>query len=163
LIDNQLFFPFGKKSEDIEWCGKLMHFIKSFSIYSKSFYVYRQVRKDSITTSITEKHIMDVYLMVKNGLNSEPSNSENLNQAIQNYWAFNYVIILKEFYVLSSKKQKEIWNDLVSWKYLLQRKRNLRVDQVMNFYQYLPFKLLLFFLNGYRIKTILYKKYRAIK
>lgn len=163
LIDNQLFFPFGKKSEDIEWCGKLMHFIKSFTLYSKSFYVYRQVRKDSITTSISEKHIMDVYLMVKNGLNSEPSNSANLNQAIENYWAFNYVIILKDFYVLSSKMRKEIWNDLVSWKYLLQRKRNLRVDQVMSFYQYLPFKLLLFFLNGYRIKTLLYKKYRTIK
>lgn len=163
LIDNKLFFPYGKKSEDIEWCGRLMHFIKSFTIYSKSFYIYRQVRRDSITTSITEKHIMDIYSMVKNGLNIASSNSENLNKAIENYWAFNYVIILKDFYVLSSSKRKEIWNDLVSWKYLLQRKRNLRVDQVMNFYQYLSFRLLILFLNVYRIKTILYKKYRTIK
>jgi len=163
LIDNQLFFPLGRKSEDIEWCGRLMHYIDTFSIYSKSFYIYRQVRKGSITTNVTEKHIEDVYFMVKNGLNAPKANFENINQAIENYWAFNYVVILKDFYVLSSKTRSNIWNDIVSWKYLLQKKRNLRVDKVVRFYQYLPFTALILFLNGYRIKTILFKKYRALK
>lgn len=162
LIDNELLFPLGRKSEDIEWCGKLMHYIETFSIYSKSFYVYRQVRKGSITTNVTQKHIEDVYFMVKNGLHAPQANSENINQAIENYWAFNYVVILKDFYILSSKTRTKIWDDIVSWSYLLKRKRNLRVDQVMNFYQYLPFKLLIFFLNLYRIKTLLYKKYRTL-
>ncbi len=163
LIDNQLFFPLGRKSEDIEWCGRLMHYIDTFSIYSKSFYIYRQVRKGSITTNVTEKHIQDVYRMVKDGLNAPKAKSQNINQALENYWAFNYVVILKDFYVLSSKTRNTIWNDMVSWKYLLQRKRNVRVDKVVNFYQYLPFKALILFLNGYRIKTILFKKYRALK
>jgi glycosyltransferase involved in cell wall biosynthesis len=163
LIDNKLFFPLGRKSEDIEWCARLMHYIDTFSIYSKSFYIYRQVRKGSITTNVTEKHIEDVYFMVKNGLNAPKSDSESINQAIENYWAFNYVVILKDFYVLSSKIRSNIWNDILSWKYLLQRKRNIRVDKVVKFYQFLPFKALILFLNGYRIKTILFKKYRALK
>lgn len=163
LTDNQLFFPLGRKSEDIEWCGRLMHYIDTYSIYSKSFYIYRQVRKGSITRNVTEKHIEDVYFMVKNGLNAPKANSENINQAMQNYWAFNYVVILKDFYVLSSKTRSNIWSDIVSWKYLLQKKRNLRVDKVVGFYQYLPFTALILFLNGYRIKTILFKKYRALK
>lgn len=163
LIENELFFPLGKKSEDIEWCGRLMHLIETFSIYPKSFYTYRQVRKGSITTTVSEMHIKDVYLMVKDGLNAPKVKSEKINQAIENYWAFNYVVILKDFYVLSSKTRKEIWSDIVSWKYLLQKKRNSRVDSVMNFYKFLSFGLLIFVLNGYRIKTILFKKHRASK
>jgi glycosyltransferase involved in cell wall biosynthesis len=163
LIDNQLFFPVGRKSEDIEWCGKLMHYLKTFSIYSKSFYTYRQVRKGSITTTVSAKHIEDIYTMVKNGLNSEEAESQIINKAIENYWACNYVVILKDFYVLSSKTQKQIWNDLVSWKYLLQNGRNIKVDKVMKFYSFLSFKAAIFFLNGYRLKTILFKKYRTLK
>jgi glycosyltransferase involved in cell wall biosynthesis len=163
LIDNQLFFTVGRKSEDIEWCGKLMNHIKIFSLYSKSFYTYRQARKGSITTSVSEKHIYDVYQMVKEGINSKPEGSDIMNQAVENYWACNYVVILKDFYVLSFKTRKQIWNDIVVWKYLLQRRRNLKVDKVMNFYKFLSFRTLIFFLNAYRIKTILFKKYRAAK
>jgi len=163
LIDNQLFFPVGRKSEDIEWCGKLMLYLKTFSIYSKSFYIYRQVRKGSITTTVSAKHIEDVYEMVKNGLSSEKTKSQSLNKAIENYWACNYVVILKDFYVLSAKTRKEIWSNLVSWKYLLQKGRNVKVDKVMKFYSFLNFKVLIFFLNGYRIKTIWFKKYRTLK
>lgn len=163
LIDNQLFFPVGKKSEDIEWCGKLLQHIKTFSIYTKSFYTYRQVRQGSITTTVSAKHIEDVYVMVKEGLSSKKETSEIINKAIENYWACNYVVILKDFYVLSSKTQKQIWKDLVSWKYLLKKGRNIKVDKVMKFYKFLSFKTLIFFLNGYRLKRDLNKKRRASK
>ena len=163
LIDNQLFFPVGKKSEDIEWCGKLLQHIKTFSIYPKSFYTYRQVRQGSITTTVSAKHIEDVYVMVKEGLSSKKATSEIINKAIENYWACNYVVILKDFYVLSSKTQKQIWKDLVSWKYLLKKGRNIKVDKVMKFYKFLSFKTLIFFLNGYRLKRGLNKKRRASK
>lgn len=163
LLDNQLFFTVGRKSEDIEWTAKLMYHIETFSVYSKSFYFYRQARKGSITTTITEKNISDVYFMVREGLNSKRTRSETLNKAIENYWACNYVVILKDFYVLSSKTQKKIWNDLVSWKYLLKKGRNIKVDKVMKFYSFLSFKSLIFFLNGYRLKTIWFKRYRTLR
>lgn len=163
LIDNQLFFPPGRKGEDIEWSGKLMYFIDTFSVYSKSFYMYRQARKGSSTTSVTEKNVNDLYIIVKHGLQEARVSSVALNQAIENYWACSYVVILKDFYVSSSKIQRQMWSDLVSWKYLLQRGRNLKVDKVMGFYKYLPFRGLIFFLNGYRIKTALSKQYRASK
>jgi glycosyltransferase involved in cell wall biosynthesis len=163
LLDNELYFPLGRKSEDIEWCGKLINFIDTFSIYSKSFYIYRQGRSGSITASVSESHIMDVYEMVKAGLKTKRSDSDILNQALLNYWACNYVVILKDFYVLSSKNRSLIWEDLVSWKYLLQRGQNIKVNKVMVFYDFLPFKALPFFLNLYRIKTNWHKKYRSLK
>ncbi|PKB16751.1 glycosyltransferase family A protein [Flavobacterium sp. 5] len=163
LLNNDLYFPLGKKSEDIEWCGKLINYIDTFSIYPKSFYIYRQGRNGSITASVNENHIMDVYNMVKEGLNVKRLESNILNDAIQNYWACNYIVILKDFNVLSSKNRNLIWEDLVSWKYLLKKGQNLKIDKVMFFYNFLPFCLLPFFLNFYRIKTILYKKYRTLK
>ena len=57
LTENKLFFPLGKKSEDIEWCGELIRCLKTFSIYPKSFYSYRQARLGSITSTVNEKHI----------------------------------------------------------------------------------------------------------
>lgn len=163
LLDNELYFPLGRKSEDIDWCGKLINYIDTFSIYSKSFYIYRQGRSGSITASVSEDHIMDVYGIVKAGLNAKQSDSDILNQALKNYWACNYVVILKDFYVLSSKNRSVIWKDLVSWKYLLQKEQNIKVNKVMVFYDFLPFMVLPFFLNLYRIKTYWHKKYRSLK
>ncbi|MRX69726.1 Glycosyltransferase involved in cell wall bisynthesis [Flavobacterium resistens] len=163
LVNNKLFFPVGRKSEDIEWCSKLMYYLNTFSIYPKSFYVYRQAREGSITTTVSAKHIEDVYEMVKAGLHSQKMEAETLNKAIENYWACNYVVILKDFYVLSAETQKKIWHDLISWKYLLKKGRNIKVDKVMKFYKFLSFKTLIFFLNGYRLKRSLNKKRRASK
>jgi len=163
LLENELYFPLGKKSEDIEWCGKLINHIETFSIYPKSFYIYRQGRNGSITASVNQNHIMDVYNMVKEGLKAKQLDSEILNLAIQNYWACNYVVILKDFYILSSKNRNLIWKDLVSWKYLLKKGQNIKINKVMAFYNFLPFRFLPFFLNFYRIKTTLYKKYRSLK
>jgi glycosyltransferase involved in cell wall biosynthesis len=163
LLDNELYFPLGKKSEDIDWCGKLINYIDTFSIYSKSFYIYRQGRSGSITATVSEDHIMDVYGMVKAGLKAKQLDCDILNQALQNYWACNYVVILKDYYVLSSKNRSLIWKDLVSWKYLLQKEQNIKVNKVMVFYDFLPFIVLPFFLNLYRIKTYWHKKYRSLK
>ncbi|CAN1493527.1 WcaA Glycosyltransferases involved in cell wall biogenesis [Flavobacteriaceae bacterium] len=162
LLNNELYFPLGRKSEDIEWCGKLLNCIDTFTIYSKSFYVYRQGRIGSITASVSEKHIMDVYEMVKEGLKIKQFDSDILNQSSQNYWACNYVVILKDYYLLSVKNRNLIWKDLVSWKYLIQKEQNIKVNKVMYFYKFLPFRFLPFFLNIYRLKTNMYKKYRLL-
>ncbi|OXA94453.1 glycosyltransferase family 2 protein [Flavobacterium hercynium] len=163
LTENKLFFPLGKKSEDIEWCGELIRCLKTFSIYPKSFYSYRQARLGSITSTVNEKHIHDVYTMVKKGLNSPYKESEILNQAIQNYWGCYYVVILKDFYVLSSKMRKAVWRDIFSWRYLLKKGNNIKVDKVMVFYKFMSFRMLIFFLNGYRIKTAMSKQNRVNK
>jgi glycosyltransferase involved in cell wall biosynthesis len=158
LIDNKLFFPLGRKSEDIEWCSRLINHINTFAIYSKSFYMYRKVREGSITYNMNEKHIMDVYFMLKQGL----SDKIDLSKALRNYWSFIYLVVLKEFYTLSSNNRKTIWIDLVSWKNLLKEGRNIRLDYVMKFYKFLPFVMLPIVLYSYRIFSIVHKKHKAL-
>lgn len=158
LIENELFFPLGRKSEDMEWCSRLISHIDTYAIYPKSFYIYRKVREGSITNNTSEKHIMDVYFMLKQGINNE----EGLSEALKNYWASIYVVLLKDFYILSSNNRKVIWDDLVSWKNLLKEGRNIKLDQVMKFYKFLPFVMLPAVLYIYRIITVLHKKYKTL-
>jgi glycosyltransferase involved in cell wall biosynthesis len=163
LIEHKLFFPVGRRSEDMEWCSALMNHIYTFFIYPKSFYVYRQGRPGSITLRVSERHIMDVYEMLKNGLKEvEINETRHINQALENYWAAIYVILLKDYYVLSSERRKDIWEDLVSWKGLLTKGRNIKLDQVMKFYGFLPFFLLPVFLYIYRLFNIYNKKYKTL-
>lgn len=162
LIENQLFFPLGRKSEDMEWCSRLMNHVNTFAIYPKSFYIYRQGRLGSITLQASENHMMDVYEMVKEGLNNIKNGEKSLNKALNNYWASIYVILLKDFYILSPSNRKAIWDDLVSWKYLLKKGRNIKLDKVMKFYNYLPFIMLPAFLYIYRIFNVLQKKYKTL-
>jgi len=161
LIDNELFFPLNRKSEDIEWTGRLIDYVNTYSIYDKSFYMYRKGREGSITSSVNEKHIMDVYEMVKNGINAPLKQDGNWNEVTQNFWACNYVVILKDFYILTKANRKAIWPDLVSWNYLLKSGRNIKVDKVMFWYRFLPFTGLVAFLNLYRIANAFQKKFRA--
>jgi glycosyltransferase involved in cell wall biosynthesis len=158
LIENNLFFPLGRKSEDIEWCSRLINHIETYTIYSKSFYLYRKLREGSITNSVSENHIMDIHFMLKQGL----SNESDLSKALKNYWAFIYVVLLKDFYVLSSRKRKIIWDDLVSWKFLLKEGRNIRVDQVMKYYNFLPLIMLPVVFYIYRVFNVLHKKYKTL-
>nr|WP_314895786.1 glycosyltransferase family 2 protein [uncultured Flavobacterium sp.] len=163
LIDNKLFFPIGRKSEDMEWCSRLINHIDTYAIYPKSFYIYRQGRLGSITFNLSENHMMDVYEMIKQGLNAIKDTKSSLNIPLVNYWAINYAAFLKDFYVLSSNNRNIIWNDLVSWKYLLKEGRNIKVDKVMKFYNFMPFVMLPIFLNIYRIVTVFHKKYKTLK
>ncbi|NRT14445.1 glycosyltransferase involved in cell wall biosynthesis [Flavobacterium sp. 28A] len=162
LIENDLFFPLGRKSEDMEWCSRLMMHLKTFVVYPTSFYTYRQARSGSITQNISEQHIMDVYEMIKQGLRKTKADGSSLDNALINFWAANYVILLKDFYILSSNNRKAIWNELLSWKYLLTKGRNIKLDKVMQFYRFIPFKILPNLLYVFRILNELKKKYKTI-
>lgn len=162
LIENELFFPAGRKSEDMEWCSRLMSHIDTFFIYPKSFYVYRQGRPESITLQLSERHLMDVYEMLKNGLKEIETREKYLNKALENYWAAIYVILLKDYYILSSDRRNDIWKDLVSWKCLLTKGRNTKLDQVMKFYNFIPFILLPALLYVYRLFNTYQKKYKTL-
>lgn len=64
LIENKLYFPLSRLSEDITWCAKLMLVCKNYSIYNDAVYMYRQNRKGSITSIVSEKNILDIFISI---------------------------------------------------------------------------------------------------
>ncbi len=59
LLEHDLYFPAGKKSEDIKWGIFLYSYLPSISVLPDVCYVYRVGRNDSITASMDYKHLLD--------------------------------------------------------------------------------------------------------
>jgi glycosyltransferase involved in cell wall biosynthesis len=158
LIENDLFFTSNKTGEDMEWCAKLMNHLKSYAVYPKSFYMYRQLRPGSIVFNINEKAVLDIFTSVKNGLVHIEGNKESLQLAIKNYWSFYYVVVLMHFQKLSANNRKLLYEQLYLWRNLITYGRNLTVNKVTYFYRYLPFSMVPLFLNLYAKVNLIYKK-----
>lgn len=158
LLDYDLFFTLDKIGEDMEWCAKLMNHLQTYCIYTKSFYMYRQLRPGSIVFNINEKVVLDIFMSVKKGLIEIENNKEILQLAIKNYWSFYYVVVLMHFDKLSPTNKKVLIEDLASWKNLISSGRNLTVNKVNRFYKILPFSVLPQFMSIYAKVNLLYKK-----
>lgn len=101
IIENNIRFPIGKLSEDIEWCSKILRIIdfNKISILNENPYIYVQ-RQQSTTKLVNEKHINDII----NILSSELVKDEGGNSYIINsYLAYEYTMTLG---IVSSKLYK---------------------------------------------------------
>lgn len=61
IIDNQYFFPTVYTYEDIPWSYGLVHYLRSYAVYPKAFYMYRREREGSITALINEAKQVDLF------------------------------------------------------------------------------------------------------
>lgn len=95
LIDNQLFFPFMRLSEDIIWCARLAMYVKKYTIFNDVVYMYRQKRKGSITYQVSEKNILDVFKSIEEGLELiQLIDNEKIEKALLIYFARYYLEII---------------------------------------------------------------------
>lgn len=60
LLDNDIYFVRGQKSEDFEWCIKLLLANAWVDVLDISPHVYRQDNASSITANITRKNLEDI-------------------------------------------------------------------------------------------------------
>jgi glycosyltransferase involved in cell wall biosynthesis len=158
LIKNNLFFPLNRNSEDIEWCVKLLGFLNRYSLLNYSFYYYRQSNSNSITKNINNKHLIDIYQMIKNCLKEPKMDNVLNNRAAENFLTINYVTLLMNFYKISKKDRAYIKYEIFEWRYLLRKGASYRVDKIVKIYRVTNFNLTLFFLNLYRFINNFVKK-----
>lgn len=163
LIDNNIFFPIGFKSEDMAWSADLIPLLETFVIYDKSFYMYRQLRAGSAVASVNEKHLLDVYEMIAEGLQKVNSLPSIYKQPIENYWAEHYVFLLMNYYILSKEARKKITTQIEDWEYLIKEGATLNVDKVVKAYKWTSLNVLIMLLNNFRYFNKWNKKVRLIK
>ena len=118
LFDRGLKFPVGLLSEDCLYCADLLKQMNSYSILNIQCYMYRQNRDGSITNIVKEKNVRDILKSIEQGMNDKNQYNNNLQQALNIYFAISYISILP--YVnqyIDNFKIKEL---LYQYKYLLQ-------------------------------------------
>lgn len=150
LINNNLFFPLKRKSEDIEWCAKLIEHINKYSLFYYSFYIYRQSNTNSITKNIDSNHILDIFQMIKICLNEGKKKNKTIQRAIENFLTINYVVLLMNYYKLTKTDRTLIKTEIFEWKFLLLKNANIRVDRIIKISENTNFHLMIIMLNLYR-------------
>lgn len=115
LIEENIFFPIGRFSEDIEWCAKLLKKInlRKIAVLNENIYVYRQ-RENSISKKVNEKNVKDIYEMIKKEI--EKSTSEKAN-IVNSYLAYEYSILLG--WISTKKISKELRKKIFDIVYIL--------------------------------------------
>lgn len=66
LVENNLFFVKGLKSEDIEWALRAFEYTPSWAFYPENIFVTRRGREGSITSTVSYEHLTDYLKIVKN-------------------------------------------------------------------------------------------------
>ena len=110
---NGLRFVLNQKSEDIEWCIKLLLAKPKIEVLSKSIYVYRKQNANSITANIGRKNITDISGVLLKYIDKD-------NIYVKHFLAVQYVQLLAITNLVESKLIKDILIELKALYYLLQ-------------------------------------------
>lgn len=145
LFDNDISFRHGVTSEDIEWTTKLLSCCDSFCVCPKNVYVYRQ-QENSITHSINRNSIVQLYNNIIYSLEAIKNMPIQKKDVILNYMAYQYITLLNG-YVRYCYGDKEIYDYIVSIKYLSKYNLNKKVKVIDLFTKTLGLKITLFILK----------------
>lgn len=96
LQKNEIYFRKGMLSEDVEWYGRYLPFINSIALINKPDYHYRKKRAGSITATVTERNVRDLFYTIQTQsqcLRDSKMDSNKVN-ALLLYHSYQYYIIL---------------------------------------------------------------------
>ncbi|MDO4926953.1 MAG: glycosyltransferase [Turicibacter sp.] len=129
ILDNELFFMKGLLSEDIDWSIRLLEKIETIDVCNQPFYVYRKTRQDSITNSISEKSVNDLYFIIDKWMTLYQENKveEYTRDYVVELCAYELLILMANSYRLDKVKRKEIFKKIKQKCWILKLSRNKKI------------------------------------
>lgn len=120
LLKNGLYFKKGIFSEDVEWFFRYAPLVKSVALLNFPAYCYR-VRVNSISHSISEKNVCDLFDSIKAYANDIRKSDGDNKKALLNYMSYQYYIVLGLCRnTLRGKKRNLFLAELKKYKWLTQ-------------------------------------------
>ena len=146
ITENNIYFEEGVLSEDIEFNAKFLLATDKISFCEQCVYIYR-ARENSITTSISKKHVDDLVYII-----DKMSHVQNRADEYNSFLAFQYCTLLINAHI--AKADKATFKKIFSYKWLLQYDSGSIVKlvhtvsrfagiRICSFVLYLYFKLVL--------------------
>lgn len=117
IQENKLYFKKGILSEDIDWTIRLLKVAENFLYIEMPYYYYRQNREGSITNTISLKKLECNLLIIEKY--SSKNLKLNYQQEINSFMAYEFVIALYNYGLLTPKEKKLIINKLKKNKWIL--------------------------------------------
>lgn len=151
LLEQNLFFQEGIRSEDVEWGIRLSNCLPRYRFLNEKLYIYRH-RRGSITMTVGQKHLED-YLGIIRKYAKFAYCSQEVQNCLLSYVAYQYALLLTHITVRKPEKQKEMLSELKQYTYLFQYTGYPRVRKISAAYRFVGF-------HGTRYLLALYLKRR---
>lgn len=129
LEENKISFRKGVTSEDIEWCAQLLSRSKKIQYVNDCFYVYR-TRKGSITTSMTEKNIIDLRDNIIRSIQigkRELTKESNMYRIFMQYMAYQYATLILCAHNVKEKNMYSIVKEMKQYAEVMTYSKNKKV------------------------------------
>lgn len=110
IIENNLYFEKGIKTEDLEWAIRLFVCKPMWSYLDDVFYVYRMDRDDSITGTVDYKHLCDYCYILEKSVALVEKRANDIKEALLSYLMYHVLIASALCYrvKLTNVQRKEI-------------------------------------------------------
>lgn len=116
IIQNNLFFPVGKRHEDSEWTFKLAKHIHQYAIYDSTFYSYYEGRPGAITASIPTQNVKDflsIILVELEELADIKQRYPELFEGLLSYIQREIYFVTRFFISLADEDKQNLIGDLI--------------------------------------------------
>ena len=118
LLEHELFFVVGIKSEDIEWLKRLHNHMPRYQYTDQAFYMYRKGRAGSITGS-TSMDYLDQFREILSGFLTYHYRDPQAEEALKGYAAYQFTILMAKVGLLPANQRKIMYQKLLPMRELL--------------------------------------------
>lgn len=151
ILRNNLFFKKGIRSEDMDWCGRILYLMPSMTCYDKKPYVYRQQVSGSITASVDITHIRNIIQMIKTAQFKSVNLESKEKKIYLSFFAIQYLTLLYNIYSDKFHNFPDLHNEVKGLRSILQNDLNHKVKVVNVFVKLFGFSLMSKLLRKYVI------------
>jgi len=149
LINNNLYFVEGLKSEDIEWVFRVSSLLPSYYYYDSHFYIYRQKRKGSITNTIDLAHIKQYLSIIRNYCNNNRVDLA-VKTVFYNHVSYQYSLLCANVNNIKNKKdRKHMIGEVKELSWLFNYDLMPRMRKINLFYSIFGFRITILVLGLY--------------
>ena len=156
LLDNKIYFPNLRSSEDIPWFMELIIKSSNFTFTNLRFHVYRKQVETSLTYAFNKKKYDTLFSIVETESEKYENKQEKTkdHEYIMSFFAYQYLILLSMsvnfkmgVFMAEQKRLKKL-----SW--LLNYDQIKKVQQIKKLIKILPQSAVSFMLNYYAKKVV---------
>ena len=139
LVDNDLYFPEGLLSEDIDWTLDVILKAESFGCISCPYYYYRQNRTGSITNTIGVNSIDSLFSIIEKW--TAIAERHEYSFYIYSVLAYEFSILLAHLGSLSRKTHRALLDKGKSYCWLLSKGSNSKTRSIYRIFKIFGFDI----------------------
>ena len=153
LLENDLFFEKGLRSEDMAWCGNILYLMPLMTCINTQPYVYRQERADSITGTVDVSHLNDIIGMIEIALKKSNHLNPQDRYYYLSFYAVQYLTLLFNLKVSKGKDALNLSSEVYGFRSILKNDLNPKVKKANKFMEIFGYKIMSIVLRLYVLNT----------